>query len=95
MPCEKLEVVDSGETSFDSGLSFQVSSIDPSDSVHWTEVGARGGTRTLMPFGMRPLNARVCHSTTRAREGHHMDGSPMIKRFHEKCCCLLNPPVAS
>lgn len=24
-----------------------------------------------------------------------MDGSPMIKRFHEKCCCLLNPPVAS
>src|SRR3990167_211916 len=28
--------------------------------------GARGGTRTPMPFGMRPLNARVCHSTTRA-----------------------------
>ena len=27
---------------------------------------ARGGTRTLMPFGMRPLNARVCHFTTRA-----------------------------
>jgi len=24
-----------------------------------------------------------------------MDRSPMIKRFHEKCCCLLNSSVAS
>src|SRR5262249_43212051 len=27
---------------------------------------ARGGTRTRMPFGIRPSNVRVCHSTTRA-----------------------------
>ena len=27
---------------------------------------ARGGTRTPMPCGMRPSNARVCHFTTRA-----------------------------
>src|SRR5205814_1689875 len=25
---------------------------------------ARGGTRTRMPFGIRPSNVRVCHSTT-------------------------------
>lgn len=30
------------------------------------EKSARGGTRTPMPCGMRPSNARVCHFTTRA-----------------------------
>ncbi len=38
------------------------------DAIHRKNLyGARGGTRTLMPFGMRPLNARVCHFTTRAQ----------------------------